>query len=177
MNCVLSVWFSQVDKNAETAAKWKYCALSQEELKYPIVACELGKWVRFCYMLLDHLNGITGILAYSRIRLYNKDAIIEYLLDKSTSNDAVSHIRNLKVSFLSTNVSEIIVLLLKLIALLIKFFLLKDVTELKLSLNPNYQKDVADKGDDYVGRKSSEFICPVTGLEMNGKYRFVFLMF
>ncbi|KTF80407.1 hypothetical protein cypCar_00040561, partial [Cyprinus carpio] len=48
----------KVDKNAELAAKWKYCALSQEKLKRPIVACELG-------------------------RVYNKDAIIEYLLDKS----------------------------------------------------------------------------------------------
>uniref|UniRef100_A0A8C2DHG3 Replication termination factor 2 n=1 Tax=Cyprinus carpio TaxID=7962 RepID=A0A8C2DHG3_CYPCA len=48
----------KVDKNAELAAKWRYCALSQEKLKRPIVACELG-------------------------RLYNKDAIIEYLLDKS----------------------------------------------------------------------------------------------
>lgn len=37
--CVL-----QVDKNAELAAKWKYCALSQERLKRPIVACELGRY-------------------------------------------------------------------------------------------------------------------------------------
>lgn len=34
----------QVDKNAEMIAKWKYCALSQEKLKRPIVACEMGRW-------------------------------------------------------------------------------------------------------------------------------------
>lgn len=33
----------QVDKNAELAAKWKYCALSQEKLRRPIVSCELGR--------------------------------------------------------------------------------------------------------------------------------------
>lgn len=33
----------QVDKNAEMIAKWKYCALSQEKLKRPIVACEMGR--------------------------------------------------------------------------------------------------------------------------------------
>lgn len=33
----------QVDKNAELVAKWKYCALSQEKLRRPIVACEMGR--------------------------------------------------------------------------------------------------------------------------------------
>lgn len=39
--CVLSP--PQVDKNAEMVAKWKYCALSQEKLRRPIVACEMGR--------------------------------------------------------------------------------------------------------------------------------------
>lgn len=111
----------QVDRDAETVAKWRYCAISQEELKLPIVSCELGK-------------------------LYNKDAVIEYLLDKSSTNEVARHIRNLK-----------------------------DIMELKLTPNPSYKKSVADKGDEYVDRQAAEFICPVTGLEMNGKYKFCYI--
>ncbi|XP_027200184.2 replication termination factor 2 [Dermatophagoides pteronyssinus] len=60
------------DKEAEMAAKWKYCAISSKDLQPPIVSCELG-------------------------RLYNKDAVIEYLLNKEAPNSSLlSHIRNLK---------------------------------------------------------------------------------
>ncbi|KAH9422284.1 Protein RTF2 [Dermatophagoides pteronyssinus] len=60
------------DKEAEMAAKWKYCAISSKDLQPPIVSCELG-------------------------RLYNKDAVIEYLLNKESPNSSLlSHIRNLK---------------------------------------------------------------------------------
>ena len=31
------------DKDCEMIQKWKYCALSQEALIEPIVACELGR--------------------------------------------------------------------------------------------------------------------------------------
>ncbi|OTF72963.1 RTF2-like protein [Euroglyphus maynei] len=60
------------DKEAEMAAKWKYCAISSKDLTPPIVSCELG-------------------------RLYNKDAVIEYLLNKEAPNSSLlSHIHNLK---------------------------------------------------------------------------------
>lgn len=99
------------DKDAEIAAKWKYCAISSKELVAPIVSCELG-------------------------RLYNKDAVIEYLLNKEAPNfSMLSHIRNLK-----------------------------DVVTLKLKL-----KDNVNKNQDY------KFVCPVVGLEMNGKYRFLYI--
>lgn len=41
---VIRVWFCsfQADKDVELAAKWKHCALTSEELKQPVVACELG---------------------------------------------------------------------------------------------------------------------------------------
>ncbi|KAK8810424.1 hypothetical protein WA158_006999 [Blastocystis sp. Blastoise] len=55
------------------AAKWTYCALSGEELSEPIVACELGY-------------------------LYNKEAIINALIDKSLPEE-FSHIRKLKDVF------------------------------------------------------------------------------
>jgi len=40
-------FFLQVDKNAEMVARWNYCALSQEKLRQPIVACELGRYECF----------------------------------------------------------------------------------------------------------------------------------
>lgn len=38
---------SQVDKDAELVAQWNYCTLSQEILRRPIVACELGRYSSF----------------------------------------------------------------------------------------------------------------------------------
>lgn len=115
----------KVDKNAELAARWKYCALSQEKLRRPIVACGLG-------------------------RLYNKDAVIEYLLDKSAERpnaEVVVHIRGIK-----------------------------DIKELNLTDNPEWEGDTTNaKGDRYEDIHCGMFICPVVGLEMNGKHRFCYL--
>uniref|UniRef100_A0A8C6SN87 Replication termination factor 2 n=1 Tax=Neogobius melanostomus TaxID=47308 RepID=A0A8C6SN87_9GOBI len=115
----------KVDKSAEMAARWKYCALSQEKLKRPIVSCELGK-------------------------LYNKDAVIEYLLDKSAerpNSEAVTHIRGIK-----------------------------DIKELNLTDNPEWEGERRNtKGDIYEDIHCGMFICPVVGLEMNGKHRFCYL--
>ncbi|KZT61856.1 DUF602-domain-containing protein [Calocera cornea HHB12733] len=64
----------QADKQNQTRAQWFFCALSKRPLQKPVVACELGK-------------------------MYNKDAIVEYLLDKSIYGDGekiCGHIRSLK---------------------------------------------------------------------------------
>ncbi|CAA7266372.1 unnamed protein product [Cyclocybe aegerita] len=64
----------QADKANQVRAKWFFCALSKRKLQEPVVSCALGK-------------------------LYNKDAIIEYLLDKSAYGDGETicgHIRSLK---------------------------------------------------------------------------------
>ncbi|XP_069547139.1 replication termination factor 2 [Brachyistius frenatus] len=115
----------KVDKSAELAAKWKYCALSQEKLRRPIVACDLG-------------------------RLFNKDAVIEYLLDKTAerpNTEAVAHIRGIK-----------------------------DIKELNLIDNPEWEGERRNaKGDRYEDINCGMFICPVVGLEMNGKHRFCYL--
>ncbi|KAM6147720.1 replication termination factor 2 isoform 2-T2 [Erethizon dorsatum] len=114
----------KVDKDAELVAQWNYCTLSQEILRRPIVACELG-------------------------RLYNKDAVIEFLLDKSEKalGKAASHIKSMK-----------------------------SVTELKLSDNPAWEGDRGNtKGDKHDDLQRARFICPVVGLEMNGRHRFCFL--
>ncbi|KAH9022661.1 DUF602-domain-containing protein [Lactarius hengduanensis] len=52
----------QADKANQTRARWFFCALSKRPLQEPIVSCELGK-------------------------LYNKDAMIEFLLDRSAFGD------------------------------------------------------------------------------------------
>ncbi|OWA52355.1 putative Protein RTF2-like protein [Hypsibius exemplaris] len=61
----------QKDKDAETAAKWKYCQISQEPLRPPIVACDLG-------------------------RLYNKDSVLVHLLSKKAALEGVEHIKSMK---------------------------------------------------------------------------------
>jgi len=64
----------QADKANQTRARWFFCALSKRPLQEPIVSCDLG-------------------------RLYNKDAMIEFLLDRSAFGDGeeiCGHIRSLK---------------------------------------------------------------------------------
>ncbi|KAJ7734920.1 DUF602-domain-containing protein [Mycena maculata] len=63
-----------LDKANQTRARWAFCALSKRRLQEPVVSCALGK-------------------------LYNKDAIIEFLLDRETYGDGENicgHIRSLK---------------------------------------------------------------------------------
>lgn len=114
----------QKDKNADLVAKWKHCALSSEPLKEPIVACELGK-------------------------LYNKDAVIEYLLNKKAEKKAeMKHIKGLK-----------------------------DIHTLSLHRNPAWKSrtEKAEKGDGYIDDHDSKYICPISGVEMNGKHKFCYL--
>jgi hypothetical protein len=111
----------QKDKNAETVAKWKHCAITQDPLHKPIVSCELGK-------------------------LYNKESVLEHLLNKDNSTSEVAgHIKKLS-----------------------------DVKELKLTDKAGFEAKT-NKGDEYVDFHDSRFICPVTGLEMNGKQKFNFI--
>ena len=72
----------QKDKDSVRLFKWQHCHLSHQKLSRPIVACQLGF-------------------------LYNKEAIIEKLLDSradqeagtSNGNDTAGHIKSLKVFF------------------------------------------------------------------------------
>ena len=56
-------------------ARWRHCAISSQRLRQPVVACGLGK-------------------------LYNKEAVIEALLDRSKMPDDAAHIKSLKVRHL-----------------------------------------------------------------------------
>jgi len=110
------------DKNAELSAKFKYCSISSQPLVKPIVSCELG-------------------------RLYNKDAIIEYLLNKEAPNSSMlSHIRNLK-----------------------------DIVTLSLTMKQGYQEKDVSAGDQEADAQDSKYVCPVVGLEMSGKYKFYYI--
>ncbi|CAH1639446.1 unnamed protein product [Spodoptera littoralis] len=109
----------QKDKDAERSFKWRNCALSQQPLQEPVVACGLG-------------------------RLYSKSSVLETLLDKETKPDSINHIKNLK-----------------------------DIKDLKLVKNPAYT--AADHTEGAVGEGNAPYICPISGLEMSGKFRFVFL--
>jgi len=110
----------QADKANQTRARWFFCALSKRRLQEPIVSCALGK-------------------------LYNKDSIIEYLLDKSAygdGEDICGHIRSLK-----------------------------DVKTLTLTPNPApFTASSPISSDD-----RPQFICPLTLKEMNGAQPFVYL--
>ena len=109
----------QKDKDAERSFKWRNCALSQQPLQEPIVACGLG-------------------------RLYSKSSILEALLDKERKPESINHIKNLK-----------------------------DIKDLKLVKNPAFVATEHSEGT--VGTGSAPYICPISGIEMTGKFRFVFL--
>jgi len=115
------------DKDSVRLYKWQHCALTQETLEKPVVACELG-------------------------RMYNKEAIIEKLLNaksEGTSSEpdyVANHIRNLK-----------------------------DVVELQLEPNPAFTGNKARVGDGgYNDSSKAQWICPLTSQEMNGRFPFVF---
>jgi len=111
----------QKDKDAVRNTKWSTCTLTSQPLKEPVVACQLG-------------------------RLYNKDALIEFLLDKSKKLSKMSHIKGLK-----------------------------SVSTLNLHLNPAWSNK-EKKGDAYIDTNVSKYICPVSQTEMSGRYKFCFLL-
>jgi hypothetical protein len=81
-------------------------------------------------------------------RLYNKDAVIQYLLDRDSTPNAqlAQHIRSLK-----------------------------DIIPLNLTLKSNYSDKKAEIDGQYVDNHDSQYVCPVVGLEMNGKTNDYFL--
>ncbi|KAF6031192.1 RTFDC1 [Bugula neritina] len=107
------------DKTSELQHKWNDCSISQLPLQKPVMACEYGS-------------------------LYNKESVLECLLDKQKYEGVakLAHIRGLK-----------------------------DVKELQLTDNPALSR--TDNKMDISN--CAPYICPVTGLEMNGKHRFCFI--
>ncbi|KAI9201958.1 Rtf2 RING-finger-domain-containing protein [Polychytrium aggregatum] len=118
------------DAQAQQYAAWFTCTLSKRPLKAPIVADNLGK-------------------------LYNKDAILEFLLDRKAYGDG---------DVLCSHISS-----------------LKDLISLNLSPNPAYlEKESASQSAALLTIVKdtipmSQFACPVTMKEMNGNSRFSFI--
>ena len=112
---------AQCPKEVKNAAKWNHCHLSELPLQKPIVADLLGN-------------------------LYNKEAVIESLLDKSKYENFPEHIKGLK-----------------------------DIKELSLTTNPSYESNKQENGDEMNMANKSPWICPITGIEMNGNFKFYFL--
>ena len=77
--------------------------------------------------------------------LYSKSSVLEVLLDKTNKPASAEHIKGLK-----------------------------DVKALNMTENSAVSVGPS-KGDSYLDTEVAEYVCPVVGLEMNGKYRFVFL--
>ena len=113
------------------------------------------KW-QYCHLTQEKL--VRPIVACQLGRLYNKESMIKKLLKRKkvdcdqdeyvVENSAVNHIRNLK-----------------------------DIRDLNLTNNPAFDSNTSSPpaGDGtYVDRHMSAFICPITGLEMNGSYPFLF---
>ncbi|CAF0727844.1 unnamed protein product [Brachionus calyciflorus] len=108
----------QASKEVKNAARWNYCHLSQLALQKPVVVDLLGN-------------------------LYNKEKIIEYLLDKSKYENGPEHVRNLK-----------------------------DLKELDLTPNPSYDSNKQENGDESNTINKTQWICGLTGVEMNGSFKF-----
>ncbi|KAM3584674.1 Protein RTF2 [Umbelopsis sp. WA50703] len=112
----------------ERRALWFYCALSKNPLIAPVASCALGK-------------------------LYNHDAILEYLIDKTAYGDGDK---------LCAHVTS-----------------MKDITKLNLTENPAFDESRESKDRSTVGsleqEATSRYICPISMKEMNGKHRFQYL--
>lgn len=116
----------------------------------------LYKW-QCCHLTQEKL--VQPIMACQLGQLYNKEAIIKMLLKRKNidcdeedehviDSVVVDHIRSLK-----------------------------DIRELKLTDNPAHDvnESNAPTGDgSYVDRHKSAFICPISRLEMNGAYSFMY---
>lgn len=114
------------DFNSQLLAKYTLCSISKLPLTTPIVGCYMGK-------------------------LYNKDAVLELLIDRDSFGDAdilCPHIKSLK-----------------------------DVVNLKVEANPSFlvtkQSSILSSYND--SETKYPFICPITQKEMNGHSKFIFL--
>jgi len=104
----------------------------------------LYKW-QHCALSQEPLR--SPVVSCQMGRMYNKEAVIELLLtkDRSSAPPWAAHLEKLK-----------------------------DITELKLTPNPSFDANRISVGNSYNDSLVSAWICPVTGLEMNGRFKFVF---
>ncbi|KAI9503147.1 Rtf2 RING-finger-domain-containing protein, partial [Coemansia spiralis] len=115
----------KADRKNQLIAMYFYCALSKKPLQPPVVADGLG-------------------------RLYNRESVLEYLLDNSAFGDGTQICGHIKS--------------------------LKDVKTLNLKTNPAYEKNKKSTAIlSFDDQPVAQFVCPVTMKEMNGNMQFEFL--
>ncbi|KAF9185992.1 hypothetical protein BGZ51_001748 [Haplosporangium sp. Z 767] len=114
----------KVDQKILNRVQWFSCALSKKELVAPVVACGLGK-------------------------LYNRDAVLEFLLDRTAYGDGDMICKHIKS--------------------------LKDVVTLQLEPNPSFSESHSPSLTNHDQEPVARYVCPITMKEMNGKHRFVYL--
>jgi len=82
-------------------------------------------------------------------KLYNRDAILEFLLDRNAYGDGDKICQHIKS--------------------------LKDVVTLQLEPNPSFSESQSNSLTDHDKEPVARYVCPITMKEMSGKYRFVYL--
>ncbi|CAJ0564934.1 unnamed protein product, partial [Mesorhabditis spiculigera] len=109
----------KIEKAVKNAVRWKNCQVSQQPLKKPIIACRFG-------------------------RLYNKDAVIEAILNKTIAKvENTAHIKGTK-----------------------------DFQGVAPHRQQGFQHGRV-KGDGYQDLNVTPYICPITTAPMNGNQNFV----
>jgi len=120
---------SQGTKQELKKSSWRTCALTGQQLKEPIVACELGK-------------------------LYNRDAIIEFLMKEGQFVYSQEELKKNGFGHITS---------------------LKSVFEVRFTKNPESKGEKSITVEETTSYTPGLFVCPVTQLETNGLHPFVAL--
>ncbi|XP_046850572.1 replication termination factor 2-like [Xenia sp. Carnegie-2017] len=126
----------------------KRCELVREKKKPEKVDKEIELNAKWFHCAISQQELSEPIVCCELGNLYRKESVIEYLLDKSkATTDIAKHIRSLK-----------------------------DVKELVLTkrIRKSTKEMKGRSADTYLDFQASDYICPITGMEMNGRYRFIF---
>ena len=128
----------------------KRCELVREKKKPEKVEKEIELNAKWFHCAISQQELCEPIVCCELGNLYRKESVLEYLLDKSkATTDIAKHIRSLK------DVKQL-------------------VLTKKIRKVPKDFKNNGHAADAYLDFQASDYICPVAGLEMNGRYRFCF---
>jgi hypothetical protein len=117
--------------------------LVRQKKKAEVVDKNVANMAKWRHCALKHDTLQRPIVVDSHGHLYNKASILEYLLDRNQFECGPTYVKKMK-----------------------------DVKELQLTDNPAFKANHSDLGNEYLDVYASPYICPMTGLEMNGKYKF-----
>jgi hypothetical protein len=128
----------------------KRCELVREKKKPEKVDKEIELNAKWFHCAISQQELCEPVVCCELGNLYRKESVLEYLLDKSkATSDIAKHIRSLK------DVKQL-------------------VLTKKIRKVPKDMKNNGHAADAYLDFQASEYICPISGLEMNGRYRFCF---